>query len=155
MADTWSGKERRRFPRISEAIPVNYRVLANLSTPDFLAMEQTASRTWTKDFSCGGVCIRTNRRITPGTVLEIVIEFPGHPIKAVGRVVWCTEQAKSGEFHAGVEYIAMDQNQMDEMAQTVAECLIETYKFKETASRNKLRDLLASLFKSLRASWNP
>lgn len=150
MADEWSGKERRRYPRISEAIPVNYRVLANLSTPDFLILEQTASRTWTKDFSCGGVCIKTTRKINPGTVLELVIEFPGHPIKAVGRVVWCAEQARSGEFHAGIEYIAMDQNQMDEMAQTVAECLIESYKLKEAASRNKLRDLLAGLFKGLR-----
>jgi hypothetical protein len=152
MSNEWQGKDRRRFPRISDTIPVAHRVLASLSTTDFVELEQRASRTWTKDFSCGGVCIRTGRRLLPGTILELVIEFPGHPIKAVGKVVWSKELGNPAECHAGVEFIAMDQNQMDEMAQTVAECLIETYKPKERTGASKLKEVLASLFTSLRGS---
>lgn len=150
MGNEWQGKERRRFPRISDTVQVSHRVLASLTTTDFVELEQKASRTWTKDFSCGGVCIRTGRRLPAGTVLELVIEFPGHPVKAVGKVVWSKELDTAGEFYAGVEFIAMDQNQMDEMAQTVAECLIETYKPKDKGGVLKLKDVLAGLFTSLK-----
>ncbi|MEW6440835.1 MAG: PilZ domain-containing protein [bacterium] len=150
MDEKWKGKERRRFPRISEHIPVTYRMLTHLSNLDFLEMEREAARTWTKDFSCGGVCIRTGKRVSPGSVLEILVDFPGHPIKAVGRVVWSRELEKSGEFFTGVEYIAVDQNQMDEMAQTVAECLVESYRSKAKAGNSKLKDMLAGLLKALK-----
>lgn len=143
--DGYQGKENRRFPRINRRIPVRHRLASTLSSSSFETFENKVTRSHTKDFSVGGICIETGGRIPPGTVLEIIIEFPERPIKAVGRVAWSKALDKPDKFYAGIEYIAIEDKQMNAMIQVVAESLIESNREDEKTGLAKLKQTLTHL----------
>jgi hypothetical protein len=143
--ENWKGGERRKFPRISGKIPVKYRALSNISKDDFENLGQKIYSTSTKDFSPNGLCIITNEIIPPNTILEVVLAFPEHKIKAIGRVVW-SEETEHGKMQTGIDYLSIDNNQASAMAQSIAEFLINSYKIDDEKGVASLKKTLASLF---------
>ncbi|OIO02640.1 hypothetical protein COY52_03020 [Candidatus Desantisbacteria bacterium CG_4_10_14_0_8_um_filter_48_22] len=141
----WKGEERRTFPRISGKIPVKYRALSNISKEDFENLGQKIYNTSTKNFSTSGLCIVTNEIIPPNTILEIILAFPEHKIKAIGRVVW-SEETEPGKMQTGVDYLSIENNQASAMAQSIAEFLINSYKIDDEKGVAALKKTLTSLF---------
>jgi len=72
----------------------------------------------TANLSVGGLCVYLNRSITVGKKLEIKIDnfFEGGPLKCIGRVVRCQEDAKFKDprqkfYEIGVEFSEMETTQ--------------------------------------------
>ena len=141
----WKGEERRKFPRISGKIPVQYRALSNISKEDFENLGQKIYNTSTKNFSSCGLCIVTNEIIPPNTILEVILAFPEHKIKAVGRVVW-SEETEPGKMQTGIDYLSIENKQASAMAQSIAEFLINSYKIDDEKGVAALKKTLSSLF---------
>lgn len=139
-------KERRRYPRIKKKVPVRHRLLSKISTTEFDNLERKVAHGYAKDFSYRGICIKTGKKIPPGTILELVIEFPEQPVKAVAKVCWSRDIEKPGEFYAGMEYIAVADDQLNLMTQMVAESLIESYEQSDLSAVEKLKQTLVNLF---------
>lgn len=145
MIEKWKVEERRKFPRIIGKVPVKYRMLTNLSSLDFEVLERKVAKEYTKNFSYNGLCIKTRGIIPKNTILELVVDFPERSVKVLGRVVWSKEMEKPGEFYAGIEYIAVADNQVGAMTQSIAEFLINSYKQKENKGISALKDLIVHL----------
>jgi len=139
-------KERRRYPRIKKKVPVRHRLISKISSTEFDDLGRKVAHGYTRDFSHRGICIKTGKKIPPGTILELVIEFPEQPVKAVAKVCWSRDIDKPGEFYAGMEYIAVADDQLNLMTQMVAESLIESYEQSGLSAAEKLKQTLMNLF---------
>ena len=72
-----SKAEQRRFPRVSARI--QYLVVGE---------EPSAEVTFTKDISCGGMCVFTKKKWARGAVVSLAIALPGGAsLQTKGRVV--------------------------------------------------------------------
>lgn len=140
--ERWKGEERRRFPRINAKIPVEYRILSTLTSLDFEVLEHKTFKNYTKNISSQGLCINTDRIIPNSTILELVIKFPEQPVKAIAKVIWSNE-LEPGKFYTGVQYIAIADNQVNAMIQSIAEFLVDSYKLHE---KTGIKELLVQLF---------
>ncbi|MFC1889754.1 PilZ domain-containing protein [Thermodesulfobacteriota bacterium] len=142
-------KERRRYPRIKKRVPIRHRLLSKISTTDFDNLERKVAHCYTRDFSHRGICIKTGEKISPGTVLELVIEFPEQPIKVVAKIVWSKDIENPGEFYSGMDYIAVADDQLNLMTQIVAESLIEANQEGEKTGMVKLKQTLIHLLSKI------
>ncbi len=85
---SYSGTERRKFPRIDGRFIVSYRIFEEVNNIDI---------TQTKNVSVGGFLLTTNRPFDSGTnlTLEIRLPFDPDPIMIVGIVVESVEITKN------------------------------------------------------------
>jgi len=103
-----NANERRRFPRLSVAVDIQYRVL-----PDAVAYETGA----TTNISSGGICLILYEELKTGAILELNIYLPDNQpiIKAKGKVVWIrpfnVSKDEKERFDSGIEF--MDVNETD------------------------------------------
>ena len=139
-------KERRRYPRIKKRVSVRHRLLSKISTTEFDNLERKVAHSYTRDFSHRGICIKTGKKISPGTVLELVIEFPEQLVKAVAKVIWSKDIENPGEFYSGMDYIAVADDQLNLMTQMVAESLIKSYGQDNASAASRLKQTLMNLF---------
>lgn len=99
--------ERRRFPRLSVAVDIQYRII-----PDAIAYETGA----TANISAGGICLIIYEALNVGSVLELNIYLPdGQPIiKAKGRIVWIrpfnVAKDKKERFDSGIEFLDINES---------------------------------------------
>jgi len=57
------------------------------------------------DLTKGGICFRTNKKVSSGDTIHLKIEIPGHQkIQLKGRVVWVNQQPTS-ENMVGVQFL--------------------------------------------------
>jgi hypothetical protein len=73
-------KEKRSHPRKTLVTKVNYRITMH-----------SKGETLTQNISERGLCLILDREISPGTVLELRLDFPGkesNPLETRAEVVW-------------------------------------------------------------------
>lgn len=96
-------EERRRFVRLNSSLPVIYKPVG----------EDTGFTSLTRNVGGGGIGLFTERRVAPGTMLEIEVAFPNRPapIRFRGTVIWSGELIlKEGDttpraYEAGVRFL--------------------------------------------------
>ena len=95
--------ERRQYARIGTRLPMHYSVLGT--------GQRVASTT--KDASGGGACFFSDRRFERGTVMQIVIDFPGRTVTFTGEVMWSGEVlvkepgSECPPYQTGVKFVAV------------------------------------------------
>lgn len=101
-------QDKRKFPRLSVNVEVNY-VVAGEEAPEYFT---TAS----KNLSTGGVCIVVFEKMDTGTLLDLRFSVPelNKFIIAKGRVVWIRELSIQGKttdagFEAGIEFVTISE----------------------------------------------
>jgi c-di-GMP-binding flagellar brake protein YcgR len=73
-------EEHRQFVRLDTRLELTYNLLPSGSP----------QRTITRNVSAGGLCLVSDRVLTPGSQLQISMQLPDHqaPIHFIGEVVW-------------------------------------------------------------------
>lgn len=143
----WKGFERRRFPRINVSVPINCRILTNISIGDFKVLENRIYQGRTRNVSLKGLCIKTDKQIPADTIVEIKIDFPEQQVKAVGRVIWSKEIKKSGEYYTGVELVIIPENQINAMVQSIVEFILNSIELKRSRMESTLHEILLHMFR--------
>lgn len=101
---SWSGSERRKFRRFPQELTVTYMVLKKAVSRN--------ERGKTIDVSEGGVKILLDKKLAPGTSLDMKIDVPGtgETAEVVGEVMW-TEDADDANdpsgrrfFYSGIRF---------------------------------------------------
>lgn len=108
--------EKRRFPRLTVSIKIEYKLFEDKSAP-FLV-------TSTKDISAGGLCLRVFDQFEVGNILQLRFTLPGLPrfIFAKGRVVWIKELGRLGKgkaFELGIEFIEIKEEDKKQIGEYV------------------------------------
>lgn len=101
--------ERRKFMRLSEVWPVQYKILGQ---------ESEKERSRTTNVSVCGARFYTNAILEPGTILEVELLIPADSLPVYsrgrvvwqGKVVWCKESDDKERWplEVGVEFTDMD-----------------------------------------------
>lgn len=107
--------ERREFPRIEKRIRVEIRELS------YPIVEKDHQKGSGNNIGIGGVCIRTDHAIEPGTLVELDLDLSGlqahrkismfvdktaiSPLTVIGKVAWIRSIGGSGGYEAGVEFL--------------------------------------------------
>jgi len=110
---TYSGPERRKHPRISNAhFVVSYRIFQESNNIDV---------SQTKNLSLGGMLLTTNREFQPGTnlALEIRLPFDSNPIILVAKVLGSRQIIKDFLYDTRLEFLAVDENHRKIIIKTV------------------------------------
>ena len=105
--------ERRRFPRIGEAVKIQYRSSGQLGTSWHTAT--------IVNFSAGGVRFRVEEPLERLAAVAVQIVFPGarSMMELQGQVVWNQMQA-SGVMECGVEFLEVTTQQQAQIDQLVS-----------------------------------
>jgi c-di-GMP-binding flagellar brake protein YcgR len=109
---SYTGPERRKYPRINARFIVSYRVLGE---------EDNVDLTQTKNISLGGMLLTTNRQFKVGTniALEIRLPFDPHPIMIIGKVLESHEVTKNLIYDTRLLFMAIDEKHKSIVKQTV------------------------------------
>jgi len=83
----------RKYIRHPVEIPLDYVITG----------ESFEKREYSQNISIGGICFRTEEKLTSGLILLIKIPTIDPKFEGVGRVVWCLD--KENYFEAGVEFV--------------------------------------------------
>jgi len=88
---------KRRFPRLSVNIQVEYTVLEKGSA---------VCKGKIEDISVAGLSIKINELLGKGTFLDIKFHLPKdkNPIEAISRVAWSKEIGRNA-FETGIEFV--------------------------------------------------
>ena len=88
--------ERRTAPRLPERCRVAFRAIREGGA------DQKTTAAQTVNLSASGLCLVAPRRLERDqhVALELSLEGQAEPVMAVGRVVWCDEDA--GSYRVGV-----------------------------------------------------
>ena len=116
--EKYSGKERRRFPRLSANFVVSYKIK---QIPDHYDLSQT------KDVGQGGVLLITNQEFAPGTQLTLMVKFSFVPkrIEIEATVVDSKEVAKNISYKTRLAFIRLNKTFFQELGQFIEEHLGE------------------------------
>jgi len=109
---TYTGPERRKYPRVSGRFVVSYRLLEGA---DNLDISQT------KNIGLGGIMFTTNRFFDPGTKLALDIRLPYYtdPIMVIGQVLESREIIKNLIYDTRIQFIKVDEKYKNVLIQTV------------------------------------
>lgn len=94
-------QEKRRFPRITSSIPVEYR--------DISRQIDSFVPTLSKDISEGGIRFICDDFISIFTRLLVNVALPIHPkpVKAISKIAWIKKLPYGSQFEAGVQFLDM------------------------------------------------
>ena len=108
----YGGQERRKYPRVTGRFSVSYRVI---DKSDEIDISQT------KNLSCGGMLLTTNREFKPGTqlALEIRLPFTQKPIILIGKVLESHVVTKDLIYDTRLEFIALDEQHQKQLCETL------------------------------------
>jgi hypothetical protein len=109
---SYSGPERRKYPRIIGRFIVAYRILEEVDNADI---------SQTKNISLGGMLLTTNRKFEPGTNLnlEIRLPFDPDPIKIIARVLESKEVTKHLIYDTRLQFLTIDEKHIKVIGETV------------------------------------
>ena len=101
-------KERRRFVRLENSLPLMY----------WISPATVPQATLTRNLSGGGICLYVTERLLPGTNLEVQFTLPGQqgPMTFTAEVVWCDQpapDAPSGQVMAGIRFTQITPHDRD------------------------------------------
>jgi hypothetical protein len=106
-------RERRRFPRVSEALEVRYREAG--------AVGESWRAGTAINLGAGGLRFRSSDAFPAGTLLNLQLRLPGggEPASLNGRVAWSQLQASSVT-EVGIEFLNATEPQRALIHQLVA-----------------------------------
>ncbi|MDD5156250.1 MAG: PilZ domain-containing protein [Candidatus Omnitrophica bacterium] len=109
---SYTGRERRKHPRISNRFVVCYRLLQE---QDKIETSQT------KDLCIGGMLLTTHRQFEPGSslVLEIRLPFHAHTVTLIAKVIESREVTKDLIYDTRLSFCAINEKQRKVIADTV------------------------------------
>ena len=144
-----SFKERRKYPRLDISVKIRHKILTDLELKMFPKFEHYVQEAQASNISVEGLCIKTEQELRTDMILGIEMFFPGATqiICGLGRVAWVAPSKTGSGFEAGIEFVAMKNKHVDEMANLVSEYLVEKYKLKDEEAKNNLKDLFRQLFR--------
>ncbi|MFH1778994.1 MAG: PilZ domain-containing protein [Candidatus Omnitrophota bacterium] len=101
MYEKPANPERRRYPRVSSAMPVQYRGIRQTS--------DATVGTVMRDISTGGIRFIANEFISVFTrlVVEISIPLTSKPVRAISKVVWIRKRPSGEQYELGMQFIDM------------------------------------------------
>jgi c-di-GMP-binding flagellar brake protein YcgR len=102
-----SQKERRKYPRIKAAIPVEFKAEG----------VSVASRTETADLSLSGCYLEMSFTLPVGTKLDIILWVKDEPLATKGVVV-----THHPQFGNGIEFAEMSQEDQAKLAHFLKSC---------------------------------
>ncbi len=110
MSNSDRGINRRRYHRLSLALPVRVSTIDAETDPYTGRPFFRLSREWSGNVSRGGVFIRTPEPLAPGRRVLLEVSLPGGtPLEATGRVAWARRVlAPPGEHEeagVGIEFL--------------------------------------------------
>lgn len=94
-------KNRREYVRLPAHHLIKYRVL-----------EKERVFSFARNVSSEGLCFHCKESIPIGSVVEILINFPGlpEPVKVLAKVTWLKTLKKTEGFQAGACFVNIDDN---------------------------------------------
>ncbi|MCJ7833331.1 MAG: PilZ domain-containing protein [Deltaproteobacteria bacterium] len=114
--ERYTGKERRKFPRLSANFVVSYKIKR---IPDHYDLSQT------KNVGQGGMLLTTNQKFAPGTQLILTVKFPFVPqrIEIEDTVVDSREVAKNMIYETRLSFIRLNKKFFQELGKFIEERL--------------------------------
>jgi hypothetical protein len=115
----YTGKDRRIFERIAGNFPIEY----------YLKSEEKSHNAVTLNISGGGISLNGERRLSPGTFLdmEIFSEGSNNSFICEGRAVWSrpsfTNDTEEKSFESGVEFTGADILSIGSLIKEAEKCL--------------------------------
>ncbi|MCM8799407.1 MAG: PilZ domain-containing protein [Candidatus Omnitrophica bacterium] len=118
-------KNRRKYVRLEAYHLAHYKVVFN-----GLEKEDLSSLARVRNISAGGCCLRTDKFLPVGSILELKINFPHleNPVFALSKVVWTRQIGKTGRYEFGIQFIEIDENLrkfIDEHINSIFKIIIE------------------------------
>lgn len=109
---TYTGPERRKYPRVAGKFVVSYRIKSEVDNYDI---------TQTRNLSLGGMLLTTNRNFSPGTILAIDVRLPFFidAISFTGRVTESIEVVKDLIYDTHIQFLGIDPKAEDIVKDTV------------------------------------
>ena len=109
---SYSGVEKRKYPRAIGRFIISYRILENNGNNDI---------SQTKNLSLGGMLLTTNCQFQPGTnlALEIRLPFDPNPIMLIAKVLESKEITKNVIYDTRLIFLAIDEKHRKVINETV------------------------------------
>jgi len=113
---TYSGSERRKYPRAEGNFIISYRIIKEADNTDI---------SQTKNISMGGMLLTTNRSFDCGTELALTLRLPfaAEPITLTGRVIESNEVFKNLIYDTRLELTSVEGVKGKVIDDTVQHCL--------------------------------
>lgn len=91
---------KRGYVRLPAHHLIKYRVL-----------EKERVFSYAKDISAGGLRFHCKESIPVGSIVEIMINFPGlaEPVKVLAKITWQKSLQKGSGFEAGARFVNIDE----------------------------------------------
>jgi c-di-GMP-binding flagellar brake protein YcgR len=101
--------ERRKYPRFSIRLPVQYRNVKTLSEPYIGAL--------TRDMGEGGIRFIGNEFLSLANrlVLTISLPAPAHPVKIISKVAWIRKVPMGDQYEIGNQFLSMSDEDKKEL----------------------------------------
>jgi c-di-GMP-binding flagellar brake protein YcgR len=105
--------ERRRFARVSAAMPLQYKKLKQLSEGTIGAI--------TRDLSEGGVRFLSNEFLPLATrmVVEVFLPAQPRPVKAISKVAWIRKATSGDQYEIGNQFLDVARDDKDQLIEYV------------------------------------
>lgn len=104
MYETPVYPDRRRYPRVNSAMPVQYRGIRQGS--------EAAVGTIARDISNGGIRFVSNEFLSIFTRLVVEISIPStpKPVRAISKVVWIRKRSYGEQYEVGMQFVDMSED---------------------------------------------
>jgi hypothetical protein len=114
-------KNRRKYVRLEAYHLARYKIIFN-----GLEKTELPSLARVRNISAGGCCLRAEKFLPPGSILELKINFPHleGPVCTLSKVVWTRQIGNTGKYEFGVQFIEIDEN----LRQIIDEQIKSVYK---------------------------
>jgi len=101
--------ERRRYPRLSVKIPVQYKNIKTLQEPSSGAL--------TKDMGEGGIRFVGNEFLSLANriVMTIVLPAPARSVKIISKVAWIRKVPMGDQYEIGSQFLSMSEEDKREI----------------------------------------
>ena len=113
--------ERRRYKRISSAIPLQYKKLKELSEGTIGAI--------TRDVGEGGVRFIANEFLPLASrlVVEIFLPAQPRPIKAISKVAWIRKVPAGDQYEVGNQFLEVGKDDKTNLSDYVVKSQTSTF----------------------------
>ncbi|MBN1595061.1 PilZ domain-containing protein [candidate division FCPU426 bacterium] len=116
--------DKRKHPRISLTIPVQFKVISDTEEAmAVMAERKTMEAGKSKNVSAEGLFLLCDRPLEKGDILKIEVTLPHDhkPIRAFSEVVWISEQSVAeNKYGAGICFMALRDEDAERIGQFVA-----------------------------------
>jgi c-di-GMP-binding flagellar brake protein YcgR len=134
--------KRRRIPRLDVSVPVEYRVVNDVSK--YLTdINRWTSKSITKDISVLGMCLPTGSKIKKDTLFEFKLELEDNTVEIFASTRWSGEMEESGQCYTGFKFLAVKDNRLE----FIIEYFIDNYDWKTSDGKSFLKRLFVNSFK--------